>query len=1083
MAYGDFLGFCVDNYYICITQQSECVVGGQIIYCCFDDGNNSWYTTETCQFCPQNLLISYYSFPNYSESYYSDGTGSYYSSTSYCPYGYIFSTNESGIQFPNGCTYAVGTYNCIADGSGGRIINDIEYCVYGKIYYNETYSTSYIADGSGSYTLQVTQQLPTVSIKWQPSKDNINKLFCSIDACGNDLILSFSNSKNFYLINSICDTNIYINEAISNQTVTIDSIGRSFLYIKNNGISNLKINSSCSGTTGYWNYFESGQNQEITNLSGLNYLLRPSEELLFNFDVSVDGTKFLSKACIPFGYYYEFTNTCLLNPCGFYPVCCYNSTPTYFYQDICNYNSLDPRFRKLRSLNFQSQVDCCSNLKIDFLKFDNELVCLIRDVSGSSKMGNNQYDYNINLSCIEVFNEDSLLKTITNFENDYIELTIENDCNLYLNYHLNFDENKYKNYKYITCSNSGLSQQKLKKITSNSFEYLTVSGSSTIQENNLYNIKVEQQSCLFIDLNICNNSSIKDLKTFDYNRCNLYLPVLSEFDYCYSYELADANTTYSTGRFSGWVTGLEDDQSYINCSSLICCDCQEFIDNKPSIYKINFCNSESRYSSNNIQQKPINLSSEEFSLIFSNQEESIFYSGLEFKYFPAVSVVYNNTLYDIPNEYLDYCLCTSGKSTNLCFPVRALNYYNLKIISDYETVEKLTCSNLNFTYNGFNLNLTKTSNCISADVPVLRTENLSGYQHPSVSILNTHSSCVDSNLKFYINPVCNFYCDRAYELNNLFLFISSQLNNGIVTCTDFSGFQYRDSNYNFLLIDAEFEFKNCNFQIPTGCSYLFNSLTDSNDITYSELLPYKNITGNGYNYILPIQTGLRYTDCFFTGTGTLVCQTININASLNYLTTGRSYSGGAPQCIGLFDQSGVLTGSGYSTSENSSFLISKINSSFNLAEIDLENSISGRCIILEKFYTYSGIQPINITTNYGLLDVRNPLLCNDLKQYCDNISETCINNSFYYIYDINNPLQKPLKISSPEGTFINYIYWSDDKSDSNSICFACLNGTIGQIQSNASLINFSMKDLFYSNDFIYNCCKNKCICINIIGGL
>jgi hypothetical protein len=220
----------------------------------------------------------------------------------------------------------------------------------------------------------------------------------------------------------------------------------------------------------------------------------------------------------------------------------------------------------------------------------------------------------------------------------------------------------------------------------------------------------------------------------------------------------------------------------------------------------------------------------------------------------------------------------------------------------------------------------------------------------------------------------------------------------------------------------------------------------------NELLSFKIKSGCLYNYILPAANNFFLCD-YSSSTGIL------IEKNLNKLTTGITYN----ICSDL--------------------ILNDQNFLLNICSLDIENSPNPICLEICKNYNFSGVQPINIISNYPLVNISHPIRCFNLNLYCDyNLFDETVSGTYYYIYDINNPIQCKIKIISPDETLISSISWKDDCGET-IISNNSTNYINGQIQKNAAQINFNLQNMIYNNFYYYSCCNNNYICINILGGL
>jgi hypothetical protein len=431
-------------------------------------------------------------------------------------------------------------------------------------------------------------------------------------------------------------------------------------------------------------------------------------------------------------------------------------------------------------------------------------------------------------------------------------------------------------------------------------------------------------------------------------------------------------------------------------------------------------------------------------------------------------------------------LFSSGNSVSFNFPIRALNQDKIKIIAESQTIEMVSKTKADLDYSGFNLEFScYNSNYNLFKIPKISSGNLS----PNISIKIDPCSKVENCINFYIDPYSNFKDDLTYGMNNFLFFIASQLNSGLVYCCNFSGFEYASSDYNFLMVDLKNEFYDCGYSVPSGSEkFLINSIISFEDLNSEQPLLYKSISGNGYNYIVPVPTGLVFSDCTNSSTYGVICNEHFINKTLKSITTGFQYSGGS---TGYF-----YTGSGALTSEilsgffagnesgfYSGFLLNScfcyINNSYilNINNQEIDQTESGKTICLMKKYSFSGVQPVILHSNYPLQEVRNNLVLTDLSNYCS--SKFSCSGVFYYTYDITQNKKENLKFLSPDLTYIQNVNWTDDRGDCNYLCFLCSDNSFGQIQKNAASIKFDVTGLVQNNRYFYSLDEAETICFII----
>jgi hypothetical protein len=278
------------------------------------------------------------------------------------------------------------------------------------------------------------------------------------------------------------------------------------------------------------------------------------------------------------------------------------------------------------------------------------------------------------------------------------------------------------------------------------------------------------------------------------------------------------------------------------------------------------------------------------------------------------------------------------------------------------------------------------------------------------------------------------------------------------------------------MMDLRSESDNCNFIKP---SVLWTNICEriAFDQTDMDLISYKNNTGNGYNYILPVIDCIHYSDQF-SGSASLICSEIIQSGLLNYIVTGFNYDGSSRDIVYLYDESQNVTGCFLRINSGSYFLTDNNNYFINLQSSDLTGLMKCRNVNINRNYQFTGVQPFFINSNYAMLDIKYPMVCNNLQLYCLNISDDPISGLFYYIYNVNAPINTAIKLNSPDFTSITQISWAD-----KNISQFSSDSKIGQIQKNSAKINLNINDLVYENPYILNTCCLQTICINMIGGL
>jgi hypothetical protein len=431
-------------------------------------------------------------------------------------------------------------------------------------------------------------------------------------------------------------------------------------------------------------------------------------------------------------------------------------------------------------------------------------------------------------------------------------------------------------------------------------------------------------------------------------------------------------------------------------------------------------------------------------------------------------------------------ILSSGNSISFDFPIQAVNQDKIKVVAESQTIEIIDSSVATLNYGNFFLEFCNTnSNYSLIKVPKISSGTLS----PNFSFNAKSCSKIENNINFYIDPYSNFKDDLTYGMNNFLFFIASELNSGLVYCCPFTGFSYSDSDYNSFMIDLKNEFYDCYYQVPSGSGkFLIDSKISFENLDSNQPLLFKSLTGAGYNFILPIATGITYIDCTNHYESGVVCNEINITTGLNYLTTQVFYSGGGTGFC--YTGSGELTTgilSGFLSGDNSGFYSGFLSDSsfaaspncysINIHGNDINQTISGRSICLVKNYTYSGVQPVILTSNYPLQQIKNSLICRDLKDY-SSLDFNC-SGSFYYVYNITDHKVANLKLISPDLTYFNTAFWSDDRGCSNYLCFLCSDNQYGQLQKNVASLKYIAIQLTQSNIFCFSNDSSQTIDLNI----
>lgn len=1075
---------------LCINEISCCFFNG---YCCTI--SNGYATPRT------GYVFNYYPSGSYfvcgltgnfldSTGYYcfsaiSDGIGCYFVSKTYCSGVYLIcfpiSINILNQNLNNGYS------GYVSDGTGSCFIN-INYCQYNHEFLVSG-ARSYLSDASGGYFIYRNTNLNFVDINWDFSENSKNKYFEIYSVSGESLSLKLNNVKNFYDIITYEDSIATIEEADNFCAINLYNTKYPFIFLKNSGPCNLCLIAS-SGDYSY--EFQTGKNTLIETHSGINYNLASGESLFLHINTNLDGSKYLSKSCYAFGFYYNFLNVSCYNESGEFPACCsISSVPLYTYECICDYplnNCSDLYFNEIKSFGFLNYVDSGVDLNIKLYKniySGNNLLCsssIKQNYLFCTTHGSDFYETKVQVNNLDLKINGERVCCVFDINNlDLLNKKVDTDLSITITYDIDLSTNYQYNYLYCY---SGSPNSSIQKIYSGS-EIVEFSGSGCLIPDYLYSYNTSSNE-QYICVEPYDSYSIKSICTNSISRDNIYLPIKSDFNQTYLYKLRKSSflPIVETGVLTGyWSSNLNENYNYfINSINLIHCDDQNFIDYKPEIYCLNLNYSESRICSDCIIQYSPNNAGDEFDLIFSNSEKEFVYSGITFKYNPAICIYYMGNFYEIPDSCIEYTGNLSGNQSIFNFPLRATNKDKIKITTTFENFELVNCVSACVNYNdlSFCLNCCQ-SNYITFNIPKINSGSgiYCSLESPLVQVNLNKTDILQKNLNIYINPLNSVCCDLSYGLNNFILFLKSELTSGLVYSENYSGFNYGDSDYNFLFLDLKTEVNNKKIGDPTGEWILIdNKKTFQKNCSFS-FFPIKSKVGNGYNYITYVVTGFFYCDSFIDFSGN---NYTNLSGNTNLLNSNfvSNYYAGS-YFTGL--ESG-LSGNlftGYTC--DSVFLYNSDNIYICYTRNAIASTSSGRDIFFNKNSTYSGVQPILIQSNYPLLDIKYPIVCSNLKLFCENSTANPenVNGIFYYVYNLNNFIQSNLKFLSPEGTAINTVCWSDFDLDNNIACYLDASFSKGNINKNAASIYADMNP--NNNNYTYDETKNYSFCINVIGDI
>ena len=994
--------------------------------------------------------------------------------------------NICGDYFEN------GGFKILTNGCGSSFCLT-KYCDYGYAFLSfDNYQ--YISDNNGSFIFseRVPRIVRNVCFGMDFSAETKSKYnFTTINACGNSICLSFKeNSINFYEINSICDTTICILEANINSSIFINEVKKPFLYIKNIGenILNIKLANNF-----LFENFKQCQIYLKNQYCNKNACIFKNEFIFITLNVSSDGSSYFSNFYYPFGFFYEFKQIALFNQFGFNPVCCaFDSInnccfPIFTYSSICNLPILNCEVDQSDyGFNYTKQLAYSENLKVDNLvdleislfkqtgNLESDIFYISKNFDIISNYGINCFISKVQTNCVYLLTD---IECCLLGENDIFSKNITSNTSLCLIYDVDFINEKKYNLIYLDC-NSGISDYDfvIKKISESGiscFDRQYVCSQGAIIE-----LKEDEQP--YVEIFLGENAVIKNLSNSEVNRSNLFLPKLQDFNYNYCFSLRPSFFIDNKSLTGYWCSSIHCSGEFCNCSFIIDACSEEYNLYKSKIYNINICNFESEKNSCCISNKCNFNVTEDFCIIYSINECSYFYCCLEFKFFPIEKIIHNNYIHDVNSFTTGINFFKSGVNKVIDFPISAVSIDKLKIISTFNIKDLLCESNLNIKYEDFNLKiLCKDSSYLTYNIPIIQNENLTGYEYPELTICNKNKNEIQLKKSFYINPASNIGVDNFYGLNDFLFFLNSELNSGIaldfINCSqkNLSDYSYSSEEYSFLMMELKNEFNNSNLPKIQSNWIKFNEQFVCENA--SNFISYKNNTGNGYNYIYPVISKICYID-EYTINNEIKCASIIETGFFNYSKCCFAYQGSSIEYFYLTGSCGEIISSGYCTGNCAIFCMANPCSLIKLSKNDLTGSIASRNILIKKDYDFTGIQPFYIETNYNLLSISNFILDTGFNEYsCAKLSG---NNLFYYLYDINEPVNKKIKLTSPDLTcFFNLEF------DTKNSTFANQNLNFASIKNNFAIVDLNICSFIYENSYLLNTGEFKKLNINIIGGL
>jgi len=750
------------------------------------------------------------------------------------------------------------------------------------------------------------------------------------------------------------------------------------------------------------------------------------------------------------------------------------------------------------------------------------------------------YNGLLNINKVTITSEDTCCN-IYNFCCDSVNFKITGDTNICLYFDFDFCKFNKKSYlldnKYSVvgypnefCYPRDIWQTGICSclyMHCGEFVYYNNNNKYTIQSQDTWNqclfgysIYIEHTGDLYFRPALDCNWTIRDICTKTINLTNIFTPTSDIFNYDYIFSLNEMGRESYSGTAScisgcyTYTSACLSPSSYMglkkDCIQILCKNYSGTYQIPPSfdiyytpsdvfcIYPLNLCTSKCQLNTNSLEYKDSYSCSEEFLLITGSNLEKISLFGFDFYYKSFSGVNFQNKNYKICSGNYNYLVDYSGNYLSIEVPYQALSAKKFKVITDIEISNELLYLNTCVDYLcGFCLcfkNDIINSNFVQLQFPKIRQGEIS----PNVHIQGETKISVKKDINFYQNIFNDILDEPDYDLSNYAFFVKSYLTSGIAYCCvcafkDIFGetgycqaindiYSYDSQEYNFLMLDLNSEIKNNTGKIINSDWCLVSVYSSVADLDINYPFSYRPNSGQGYNYILPIinHISLCNTVCGNTGyySGEF-SESINFNDIFNYKITGgclQSSLSFAP----LWNETGQYFESGGSIPYNSNINLYGNCFNINLCKNQIY-STDCRNMQLNKNYNFTGIQPLVINSNYVLSSISLPVTCSNLELYQPDQTGIYLSGVFYYVYDILNHVETPLKISSPDFTSIQSVCWQEQNI--NKVILKGVNGVNGIIRSNAALVNYSIKCFKDSNSFNYSGNPTSIININIAGNL
>lgn len=678
--------------------------------------------------------------------------------------------------------------------------------------------------------------------------------------------------------------------------------------------------------------------------------------------------------------------------------------PTYLYEDldasVINQYSGTGYMNFIYSNGFCSQVDSGSNLYISFKKDD---LNLLDPISLKSSNGN--------------INFCSSIHSIANLENINIDtnfsgIKINSDCCINIFYRINNCNNLFFPYSLDYCNLTNLNCVKLYDSYGNLLSLANYSSCIC------YSKECSTDCDAYIKFKL-NNSSLSGLDTKTLCRNSFVLPTAEHLDFEYCFELNNLNYGFENCISGSWdeLCNFESVKEKMNCLTVINTGYDYFISNSPEIHylDLNLSNSSVRFNS-----RLCSGNSEDFTIKKLDKICYFYFSGIEYRYTPIDYITYNGIDIEIPNCCININYTVSGKNLTFDFPIKALDYGQIYVHSDFTFSNKYCNFNLNLKYNNLDINI----HCDSMDqiiIPKIKAENSNYYESPclNLSFSNDRVVCEDVCLIASLN---NSYIEPNNDLYNFYIYMYSYFNLDTNCLCSLSGLKYNSDEYlfNFLKLEKDLNYLYTYFDvtIPVASYCVIVSEKISGCHNYN-LFPYKSYNNDLYNYASVVLNKISYctclcnTSCIFETTGLLTNNNIAFNTCSNNICSIISYSGNNKNDLDYLSQ--VVRCNGYA----------QVGDCYYLIKLDDRNfSGSSSCISLNNEYIVTGTQPFTINSNNPIQLICGDVLYNNYSDYnllCFKYNTGCFNSTFYYTYAFDDCTQKDLLFKVDGGMYIERV--------------------------------------------------------------